>query len=132
MGLERSAACLQGASSVFETDIFRPLVAAVAEVLGVRYDRDHPDGVRIRRMAEHSRALTFCIHANVRPGPEKQGYVIRRLLRRAVLDAYQMGRREPFLHQIVPVVAEVMSQPYPELGESISRVQTTIKQEEEQ
>ncbi len=132
MGLERTAACLQGVSTVFETDIFRPIVAAVAETLGVPYDRDKPDGVRIRRMADHSRALAFCIHENVRPGPEKQGYVIRRLLRRAVLDAYQMGRREPFLHQVVPVVAEAMGRPYPELKESVRRIQTTVKQEEEQ
>ena len=83
-------------------------------------------------MADHSRALAFCIHENVRPGPEKQGYVIRRLLRRAVLDAYQMGRREPFLHQVVPAVAEAMGRPYPELKESVRRIQTTIKQEEEQ
>jgi len=132
MGLERAAACLQGASTVFETDVFKPIVAAVAGAVGVKYDRDHPDGVRIRRMADHVRALTFCIHENVRPGPEKQGYVIRRLLRRAVLDAYQIGRREPFLHQLVPVVANVMNGPYPELLESSSRIQTTIKQEEEQ
>jgi alanyl-tRNA synthetase len=132
MGLERAAACLQGVSTVFETDVFRPIVAAVAHTLGVKYDSAHPDGVRIRRMSDHLRALTFCIHENVRPGPEKQGYVIRRLLRRAVLDAYQMGRREPFLHQIVPVVADVMSRPYPELRESANRVATTIKQEEEQ
>jgi alanyl-tRNA synthetase len=131
MGLERAAACLQGVSTVFETDIFRPIVAAVAETLGVKYDRDHPDGVRIRRMADHSRALAFCIHENVRPSKERQGYVIRRLLRRAVLDAYQMGRREPFLHEITPVVAEVMGRPYPELKESVRRIQTTIKQEEE-
>ncbi|HLH29062.1 MAG TPA: alanine--tRNA ligase-related protein, partial [Acidimicrobiales bacterium] len=83
-------------------------------------------------MADHSRALAFCIHENVRPGPEKQGYVIRRLLRRAVLDAYQMGRREPFLHEITPVVAEVMGRGYPELKESVRRIQTTIRQEEEQ
>jgi alanyl-tRNA synthetase len=132
MGLERAAACLQGVTTVFETDIFRPIVAAVADTLGRKYDRDQADGVRIRRMADHVRALTFCIHENVRPGPEKQGYVIRRLLRRAVLDAYQIGRREPFLHQLVPVVADVMKSPYPELAESVSRVQTTIKQEEEQ
>jgi alanyl-tRNA synthetase len=132
MGLERAAACLQGVSSVFETDVFKPIVAAVAAALGVTYDTAHPDGVRIRRMADHARALTFCIHENVRPGPEKQGYVIRRLLRRAVLDAYQMGRREPFLHQIVPVVADAMRRPYPELRESASRVETTVKQEEEQ
>ncbi len=132
MGLERAATCLQGVSTVFETDVFLPIVAGVADVLGVKYQRDRPDGVRIRRMADHARALTFCIHENVRPGPEKQGYVIRRLLRRAVLDAYQMGRREPFLHAIVPIVADVMSQPYPELKESAARVATTIKLEEEQ
>jgi alanyl-tRNA synthetase len=132
MGLERAAACLQGVSTVFDTDIFKPIVASVAAAVGIKYNRDHPDGVRIRRIADHVRALTFCIHENVRPGPEKQGYVIRRLLRRAVLDAYQIGRREPFLHQVVPVVAEVMNRPYPELSASQSRVQTTIRQEEEQ
>src|SRR5439155_26893794 len=78
------------------------------------------------------RALTFCIHENVRPSKEKQGYVIRRLLRRAVLDAYQMGRREPFLHQVVPAVAQAMARPYPELAESVRRVQTVVREEEEQ
>jgi alanyl-tRNA synthetase len=81
-------------------------------------------------MADHSRALTFCIHENVRPGNQKQGYVLRRLLRRAVLDAYQMGRREPFLSEVVPVVAEVMGKPYPELKESVARIQGVIKEEE--
>jgi alanyl-tRNA synthetase len=132
MGLERAAACLQAVPTVFGIDIFRPIVAAVAEELGVRYDRHHPDGIRIRRMADHARALTFCIHENVRPSKEKQGYVIRRLLRRAVLDAYQMGRREPFLYQIVPTVAEVMARPYPELKESVRRIQTVVREEEEQ
>ena len=99
MGLERAAAALQGVKSNFEIDIFRPIVAATAEALDVDYARvkDSLDGVRIRRAGDHARALTFCIHENVRPGPEKQGYVVRRLLRRAVLDAYQMGQREPFL-----------------------------------
>ena len=95
MGLERAASCLQGVKTNFEIDIFAPLVAAAAEALGVNYDAASPDGIRIRRAADHARALTFTIHENVRPGPEKQGYVIRRLLRRAVLDAYRMGRREP-------------------------------------
>jgi alanyl-tRNA synthetase len=132
MGLERAAACLQGVSSVFETDVFRPIVAAAADALSVKYERGGPQGVRIRRMADHVRALVFCIHENVRPGPEKQGYVVRRLLRRAVLDAYQIGQREPFLHQLVPVVVDVMGRPYPELSESTRRIQTTILQEEEQ
>ena len=131
MGLERAAACLQGVSTVFETDVFRPIVAAVAEQLGVAYDRDQPDGVRIRRIADHSRALTFCIHENVRPSNEKQGYVIRRLLRRAVVDAYQMGQREPFLNQLIPVVAAAMARPYPELRDSVPRIQTVVREEEE-
>jgi alanyl-tRNA synthetase len=132
MGLERTAACLQGVSTVFEIDLFRPIVAAVAGQLGMKYDRDHPDGVRMRRMADHARALTFCIHENVRPSNEKQGYVLRRLLRRAVLDAYHMGRREPFLHALVPAVADAMRGPYPELGQSVPRIQTIIREEEEQ
>lgn len=132
MGLERMAAAMQGVRSNFEIDIFQPLVAAASEAVGVKYDRDTPNGVRIRRMADHARALTFTIHENVRPGPEKQGYVIRRLLRRAVLDAYQMGRREPFLYQLPPMVAEVMKKPYPDLAESVVRIQNLIKLEEEQ
>ena len=76
--------------------------------------------------------MTFTIHENVQPSNEKQGYVIRRLLRRAVLDAYQMGHRDPFLSQIVPTVAEVMARPYPELKDSVPRIQTVISEEEEQ
>ncbi len=132
MGLERIAAAMQGKRSNFEIDIFEPLVAAAAEQIGHRYHRDTPDGVRIRRIADHVRALTFCIHENVKPSAEKQGYVVRRLLRRAVLDAYQMGRRDPFLFEIVPTVAEVMGRSYPELKDSVPRIQTVIKQEEEQ
>ena len=132
MGLERAAACLQGVPTVFATDIFKPIVAAAADQMGIVYDPSSPDSIRIRRMADHSRALTFCIHENVKPSAEKQGYVIRRLLRRAVLDAYQMGRREPFLFELVPVVAEVMARPYPELRDSIPRIQTVIREEEEQ
>jgi len=91
MGLERIAAAMQGVRSNFEIDIFKPLVQAAAEHVGVKYDRDTPDGVRVRRIADHARALTFCIHENVKPSADKQGYVVRRLLRRAVLDAYQMA-----------------------------------------
>jgi alanyl-tRNA synthetase len=133
MGLERTAAALQGVRSNFEIDLFKPIVAATADALGIEYSRvrDNLDGVRIRRASDHVRALTFCIHENVRPGPEKQGYVVRRLLRRAVLDAYQMGQREPFLYQLSPVVAEAMKGPYPEILESAPRIQNVIREEEE-
>ncbi len=132
MGLERIAAALQGVRSNFEIDIFRPIVASTADRLGLPYDRDTPDGIRIRRISDHARTLTFCIHENVKPSADKQGYVVRRLLRRAVLDAYQMGRREPFLHQIVPTVAQSMARGYPELLDSVPRIQTVIREEEEQ
>jgi alanyl-tRNA synthetase len=133
MGLERTAAALQGVRTNFEIDIFQPIVAATADALGVDYSKvkDKLDGVRIRRASDHARALTFCIHENVRPGPEKQGYVVRRLLRRAVLDAYQMGQREPYLHTLPPVIAAAMKLPYPELSDSVPRIQNVIREEEE-
>jgi alanyl-tRNA synthetase len=132
MGLERLAAVMQKVPTNFEIDIFKPLVAATSEHLGLAYNPQTLDGIRIRRISDHARALTMTIHENVKPSNEKQGYVVRRLLRRAVLDAYQMGRREPFLHQIVPTVAQVMGRPYPELLDSVPRIQTVIKEEEEQ
>jgi alanyl-tRNA synthetase len=131
MGLERTASTLQGVSSNFDIDIFQPILAAICGTLGRRYDRDHPDSVRVRRIADHARAVTFCIHENVLPSNEKQGYVVRRLLRRAVLDGYRLGLREPFLHRIAPVVAEVMRRPYPELGQTIRKVTGAVRQEEE-
>ncbi|MGE3818422.1 MAG: alanine--tRNA ligase [Isosphaeraceae bacterium] len=132
MGLERMAAALQGVPSNFDIDLFRPIVAAASEVLGIPYDPKSPDGIRIRRISDHARTLTFTIHENVKPSNDKQGYIVRRLLRRALLDAYQMGRREPFLSELVPVVAEAMKGPYPETLDSVRRIQTVVKQEEEQ
>ena len=132
MGLERMAAALQGVPSNFEIDIFRPMVAAAAEAVRVTYDPKSPDGIRVRRIADHARALTFTIHENVQPSNEKQGYVVRRLLRRAGLDAYQMGQREPFLYRLVPSVVEAMKAYYPDLTGSVLRIQTVIRQEEEQ
>lgn len=131
MGLERTAAVLQNVESNFHIDILRPLVEAAAEVCGCRYDPASDFGRRLRRIADHVRACAFAIHENVTPGPNKQGYVIRRLLRRAVLDGNRMGRNEPFLHRLVPVVADLMKRPYPELGETVERVSAVIKAEEE-
>jgi len=131
MGLERMASVLQGVESNFHIDILRPLVEAGAEVCAVRYDPESESGRRLRRIADHIRACTFAIHENVYPGPNKEKYVIRRLLRRAVLDAHQLGVRRPVLYQLVEVVAELMKTPYPELGETTGRVAKVIAQEEE-
>jgi alanyl-tRNA synthetase len=130
MGLERTAATLQGVDTNYHIDILRPIVEAVADVCHVKYDPASDNGRRLRRITDHVRACTFAVHENVYPGPNKQKYVIRRLLRRAVLDGHQMGMREPFLHKLVPVVAEMMKRPYPELGETVQRVSGVIKQEE--
>ncbi|GAB6165086.1 alanine--tRNA ligase [Thermostilla marina] len=131
MGLERTAAVLQGVESNFHIDILLPLVEAAAEVCHMKYDPASDDGRRLRRIADHIRACTFAIHENVTPSANKQGYVIRRLLRRALLDGHRLGVRDPFLFLLVPKVAELMKNPYPELGETIERVSNVIKAEEE-
>ncbi len=130
MGLERTASVLQGVESNFHIDILRPLVEAAGEVCGVPYNPEDENGRRLRRIADHVRACAFAVHENVYPGNKKQGYVIRRLLRRAVLDGHQMGVREPFLHKLVGRVAELMKKPYPELGETVASVAGVIEKEE--
>ena len=130
MGLERTAAVLQGVETNFHIDILRPLVETAGEVCGVRYDPADENGRRLRRIADHLRACAFAVHENVYPGNKKQGYVIRRLLRRAVLDGHQMGVREPFLHKLVGKVAELMQNPYPELSETVPAVAGVIEKEE--
>jgi alanyl-tRNA synthetase len=130
MGLERMAAVMQGVDTNYHIDTLRPLVEAAGEVFGLKYDPKDDNGRRLRRIADHVRACTFAIHENVLPGPNREKYVVRRLLRRAVLDGYQMGKRDPFLFEMVPVVADLMSVPYPELKDTIERVQKGIKAEE--
>ncbi len=131
MGLERTCAMLQGVESNFHIDILRPLVEAVAEVCGRRYEPATDDGRRMRRIADHVRACTFAIHENVMPGNNEEKYVVKRLLRRAVLDGRQMGMRDPFLHALPTTVATLMRKPYPELAETADRVAGVIKREEE-
>jgi alanyl-tRNA synthetase len=130
MGLERAAAVMQGVDTNYHIDILRPLVEAAGEVCGVRYDPASETGRRLRRIADHVRACTFAIHENVYPGPNKEKYVVKRLLRRAVLDGHQIGIHGPFLHQLVPKVVELMRNSYPELRETSSRVGQVIEKEE--
>ncbi|HEX7379376.1 MAG TPA: alanine--tRNA ligase, partial [Pirellulales bacterium] len=131
MGLERTAAVLQGVESNFHIDILRPIVEAAAEVCGVEYDPAGDDGRRLRRITDHVRACVFAIHEEVYPGPKREKYVIKRLLRRAVLDGRQLGMRMPFLHRLVPVVVEMMRGPYPELRQTVERVSQIIEKEED-
>ena len=130
MGLERIASVMQGVDTNYHIDILRPLVEAAGEVCGVKYVPGDDNGRRLRRIADHVRACTMAIHENVLPGPNREKYVIRRLLRRAVLDGHQMGLRGPFLGQLVPVVAQMMKNPYPELADTVDRVAKAIAGEE--
>jgi len=130
MGLERTASVLQKVPTNFHIDILLPIVHAAAEVCGMKYDPGNESGRRLRRIADHVRACTFAIHENVYPGPNKEKYVVKRLLRRAVLDGRQMGLHDPFLHKLVPLVAEMMRKPYPELSETTTRVAQVIEKEE--
>ncbi len=131
MGLERTCAMLQGVDSNFHIDILRPLVEAVGEVCHQTYVPEDDNGRRMRRIADHVRACTFAIHENVLPGNNEEKYVVKRLLRRAVLDGRQMGIQEPFLHKLPGTVAEMMRKPYPELADTVDRVAAVIKREEE-
>jgi alanyl-tRNA synthetase len=130
MGLERIVSMLQGKKTNYHIDSLLPLVEASAEVCGRKYDADGEDGRRIRRIADHIRACTMAIHENVYPGPQKEEYVIRRLLRRAVLQGHEMGMREPFLYQLVPAVVDAMSEPYPEIKNTADRVAEIVKYDE--
>ena len=130
MGLERTAAVLQGCSTNFHIDTLQPIVNAAAEVCGVKYDANSDNGRRLRRITDHVRAVSLAIHENVYPGSQKEEFVVRLLLRRAVLQGYEMGLRDPFLYQLVPEVVEQLKRPYPELVESVDRVSSVIKEQE--
>jgi alanyl-tRNA synthetase len=130
MGLERIAATMQGVTTNFHIDILRPIVEAAAQVVGLNYQPESENGRRLRRIADHVRACCMAIHENVYPGANKEEYVIRRLLRRAVLQGHEMGIREPFLYQLVPEVVAQMEQPYPELRATADRVAKVIRNEE--
>lgn len=132
MGLERCASVMQGVHSNFEIDILEPLCHAAGDAVGVKYDFHGPYGRPLRRIADHVRACTFCLHEGVAPGAEKQGYIVRLLLRRAFLEGYLLGQHQPFLYKLVPAVIDAMKVPYPELAQTLQQCVTGIKDEEEQ
>jgi alanyl-tRNA synthetase len=131
MGLERMAACLQDVPTNMDIDIFQPLVAAVAEKSGVAYRSDPERDVLMRRIADHARAVAFCIADGVLPANSHRGYVLKRLLRRAVLDGRTLGIEEAFLHELVPVVGRVMGAQYPEVGDRVEAIAAAVAAEEE-
>ncbi|MEI8017622.1 MAG: alanine--tRNA ligase [Schlesneria sp.] len=132
MGLERCASTLQGVLSNFEIDILKPICQAAGEIVGVKYEYAAPEGRALRRIADHVRACSFALHEGCGPGPEKENYIVRLLLRRASMEGFLLGMHEPFLSQLVPVVAQMMKGPYPEFGQTVEAVQNAIREEERQ
>jgi alanyl-tRNA synthetase len=128
MGLERIAAVLQGKLSAFDTDLLRPLKNRAAELFG------SPDPSKIDAVlninADHARSTTFLIHDGVLPSNEGRGYVLRKIMRRAMRNARMTGVEEPFLYKLTGFVAELMAPAYPELLESAQRVARVVKDEE--
>lgn len=132
MGLERCASTLQGVLSNFEIDTLKPLCQAAGEIVGAKYEYSAPEGRALRRIADHVRACSFALHEGCGPGPEKENYIVRLLLRRAAMEGFLLGKQEPFLYQLVPAVAEVMKQPYPEFLQTVDAVANGIHEEEKQ
>ncbi|GIW38598.1 MAG: alanine--tRNA ligase [Meiothermus sp.] len=130
MGLARVAMVLQDVTDFYETDEFQPLIAKIVELTGISYEG--PSSVAHRVIAEHARAVTFILSDGVHFSNTGRGYVVRRLLRRAVRFGYLLGLREPFMYRLAEVVAQVMGGVYPELKENLEGVQKQIKIEEEQ
>ncbi|MDT7920914.1 MAG: alanine--tRNA ligase, partial [Meiothermus sp.] len=130
MGLARVAMVLQNVTDFYETDEFQPLIAKIVELSGISYEG--PASVAHRVISEHARAVAFILADGVHFSNTGRGYVVRRLLRRAVRFGYLLGLREPFMYQLAGVVAGVMGGVYPELKENLEGVQKQIKIEEEQ
>ncbi len=130
-GLERMAAVLQGVGSNYDTDLFTPLIERAAEVVGRPYHRDDPEGVSYRVLADHARAVTFLVADGVFPSNEGRGYVLRRILRRAVRHAWLLGQREPTLVHVAARVIEDMQTAYPELGVKRDALLRIVREEEE-
>jgi alanyl-tRNA synthetase (EC 6.1.1.7) len=131
MGLERIASVLQGTKTNFEIDLIKPLIDFGQEISGRTYGENFEDTVAMRVIADHLRALTFAISDGVLPSNTARGYVIRRILRRALRFGYKLGIKEPFLYKGVDVVVEVMKEAYPELLQTKAFVKGVVKAEEE-
>ncbi|MBO8177574.1 MAG: alanine--tRNA ligase [Bacillus sp. (in: Bacteria)] len=131
MGLERMASVVQDVPTNFDTDLFMPIIEATEKISGEKYRVDAEKDVAFKVIADHIRTVTFAIADGALPSNEGRGYVLRRLLRRAVRYAKQINIERPFMYELVPVVAEIMADFYPNVKEKSEFVQKVIKNEEE-
>jgi len=130
MGLERTAAIMQGKLSNYDTDLIHPIVLRAGELIGVEYGADDRTDTALRINADHARATAFLIHDGVLPSNEGRGYVLRKIMRRALRNARMAGREDPYLSDLTAFVAELMKPGYPEMMDSIERVGRVVRDEE--
>ncbi len=136
MGLERVTAVLQGVISNYDTDLFTRLIKRAAELTGTSLSKElekeqkTKSAASLRVIADHSRAATFLISDGVLPANEGRGYVLRKIIRRAITHGRLLGQTKPFLHEMIPAVQNLMQDAYPELGDTTERVSKVISVEE--
>ncbi|MDR1606047.1 MAG: alanine--tRNA ligase [Streptococcaceae bacterium] len=130
MGLERMVAVIQGAPTNFETDLFLPIIRQIEQLSGKKYE-PYGDNMSFKVIADHIRSLSFAIGDGALPGNEGRGYVLRRLLRRAVMHGRKLGIDKPFLYQLVKIVGEIMQSYYPEVLAKRDFIEKIVKREEE-
>ncbi|WP_172330367.1 alanine--tRNA ligase [Mangrovicoccus sp. HB161399] len=128
MGLERIGALLQGKHDNYDTDLMRALIEASANATSV--DPDGPGKVHHRVIADHLRSTSFLIADGVTPANDGRGYVLRRIMRRAMRHAHLLGAQDPLMHRLVPALVQQMGQAYPELGQAQSMIEETLRLEE--
>jgi len=131
MGLERIACVMQGKASNYETDLFLPLIEAACRLTGVSYGSSPEKDTSLRILADHCRACMFLIDDGVVPGNEGRGYVLRKILRRAIRHGRFLGVEKPFIFTLTSLVAELMQEAYPELQNSKDYAATVVRNEEE-
>ncbi len=132
MGFERLVRAIQGKHSNYDTDIFQPFIREIARLSGMEYGKDEATDVAMRVVSDHLRAVAFSIADGQLPGNAKAGYVIRRILRRAVRYAYTfLGQKEAFIYKLIPVLVAEMGDSYPELKAQHQLIVKVIKEEED-
>ncbi|MGQ3684829.1 MAG: alanine--tRNA ligase [Candidatus Loosdrechtia sp.] len=131
MGLERMARVMQGVQTNFDIDIFVPIIKQIEDITQLRYLANNRNAVLMRRIADHIKACVFCISDGVLPCNEGRGYVIRRLLRRAIRDGTQLGMKDSFLYKLIPTVCNTMQDYYPDLRQRRENIARIIKNEED-
>ncbi len=130
LGLERLTAIMQGVSSNYETDLFMPIIGHVEKITGLKYGNSEEQNVALRVIADHVRSAVFMISDGVLPSNEGRGYVLKRIIRRALRFGWLHNMKEPFMYRIIPTVVGIMGDHYPEIREKESFIEKIVKNEE--